>query len=138
MAHRVNSIDAHVGRRIRARRQLLGMSQTKVANRLQISFQQLQKNENGQNRIGASRLFALSRILQVPVTYFFDGFEPPENRGRSSDAGKDANNDTDTMSSRETLKLVRAYYTIREPKVRRAVVELIGAIAAACGTGKDE
>ena len=69
---RPNPVDVHVGKRVRLRRTLLGMSQTKLGDALKLTFQQVQKYENGSNRIGASRLYQVSQILGVPVSYFFD------------------------------------------------------------------
>ena len=72
-----NTVDTHVGQRIRDKRNERGMSQTEVANALGVTFQQVQKYERGTNRVGASRLFDLSRILSVPIQYFFEGLEQP-------------------------------------------------------------
>ncbi len=112
-------VDVHVGIRVRLRRTLLGMSQTDIADALGLTFQQVQKYENGKNRIAASRLYQLSRILDVPVGYFFEGLEGMA-AARSSD---------DVMAKRETLELVRAYYRISDPKVRDALRQLTQAMA---------
>lgn len=138
MGSRTNSVDVHVGLRVKARRQLSGMTQGQVAKRIGITFQQLQKNENGQNRIGASRLFALSDVLAVPVAYFFEGLHA----GRTRKPRIDSNDGTAcremAMASRETLKVVRAYYSIKQPKIRHAIVELIRTVAAAYEPPKRE
>lgn len=110
-------VDMHVGQRLRMRRTLLGMSQEMLAERLGISFQQLQKYEKGSNRLSASRLFELSRMLDVPVSYFFD--ELPSDGQVSTDAP------ADPIMKRESLELVRAYYDIPDPKIRQHLVELI-------------
>ena len=117
-------IDVHVGGRVRLRRRLLGMSQTDLGKALGVTFQQIQKNERGVNRIGASRLYQLSHVLDVPVGYFFDGIEE-EVPTWSSD---------DVMARRETLKLVRAYYHIRDQKVRKALHALTKAMAKRAGS----
>jgi len=114
------------------RRTLLGMSQEKLGNALGLTFQQIQKYERGANRIGSSRLFKLSRILDVPVSYFFD--DMPEETGRRAKGFAEAGGDkfeVDKLAKRETLELVRAYYKIRDPKVRKRAFELVKAIAQA-------
>src|SRR5579875_2423536 len=130
---RASPIDAHVGSRIRLRRTLLGMSQERLGEALGLTFQQVQKYERGVNRVCASRLFDLSRVLDVPISFFFDdmpetlssgyasqlpqprratGFaEPQEGFGGSDEA----------LNRRETLELVRAYYRITDPAVRKRV-----------------
>lgn len=131
--HRASPIDAHVGARVRLRRTLLGMSQEKLGDALGLTFQQVQKYERGVNRIGASRLFDLARVLDVPIGFFFDDL-PQEMGGnaavRSSPAlygfAESAERlEDDSMNKRETLELVRAYYRINEPSVRKRVFDLI-------------
>lgn len=127
--HRPSPIDVHVGARVRLRRTLLGMSQEKLGEALGLTFQQIQKYERGVNRIGASRLFDLSRVLDVPISFFFD--DMPDALGGSRglmrtglDAPQEASED-DTLHRRETLELVRAYYRITDPAVRKRVFDLI-------------
>ncbi len=110
-------IDLLVGRRARERRTLEGMSQTAVAEKLGLTFQQLQKYERGFNRISASRLYELAQIFDVPVSYFYEGMEQ----------GKGAPDDT--LTKRETLELVRAYYSISDPAVRDSIRRLTQAAA---------
>ena len=126
-------IDAHVGGRVRLRRTLLGMSQEKLGDALGLTFQQVQKYERGVNRIGASRLFDLARVLDVPIGFFFDDL-PPEMGGNSAVRSRPAlfgfaesqdGLDDEQMSKRETLELVRAYYRITEPAIRKRVFDLI-------------
>ena len=127
-------IDIHVGSRVRMRRTLLGMSQEKLGKALGLTFQQIQKYERGANRIGSSRLYKLSRILDVPVSFFFEDI--PDGSGRRAKGLSDASPasfEADQLSKRETLELVRAYYKITEPKVRKKTFELVKAIAQ---TGK--
>ncbi len=132
---RDKEIDAHVGRRVRLRRTLMGMNQTALGEAVGISFQQIQKYENGNNRIGASRLYQISQILDVPVSFFFDDM-PEEVEGRLpgvSDA-QVAGGEKDPMARRETLELVKAYYRISNPGDRRRArdfVKLISDLAAA-------
>ncbi len=121
-------VDVHVGMRLRQRRTLLGMSQEKLAKSFGVSFQQVQKYERGANRISASRLHLLTRILDIPVSYFFEGL-PSSVKDRPLPADPEA---PDRMTSRETLELVRAYYRILDPGVRKRLVDLARAL------GKEE
>ena len=125
-----NPVDVHVGGRVRQRRTLLGMSQEKLGESIGLTFQQVQKYERGANRIGASRLFDLSLVLDVPVAYFFEEL-PSQIRTHEgqmqiglSDLPQDAL-ERDPMARRETLELVRAYYAVGNPKVRRRIVDLV-------------
>ena len=124
-----NPVDIHVGSRVRLRRTLLGMSQKKLGNALGLTFQQIQKYERGANRIGSSRLFLLSRILDVPVSFFFDDMAPEVASGRPDFAGAaQANFDQDDLAKRETLELVRAYYKITDADVRKRLFDLVKAV----------
>lgn len=138
-ARRPASIDAHVGARIKLRRTLLGMSQGHVAEILGLTFQQLQKYEKGANRVGASRLFELSRILEVSVDYFFS--EIPFEVSNSSSSALDQMEDRserampqtvevdERIFSLEALQLVRAYYS--SPRnIRKQMLALINSLAA--------
>ena len=124
-------VDIHVGSRIRMRRTLLGLSQEKLGDALGLTFQQVQKYERGANRVGSSRLYEISRILDVPISFFFD-----EMSGDVSNAGTVAavepveGSQRDPLARRETLELVRAYYRIDDPRVRKRVFELMKSIAA--------
>lgn len=131
-----NAIDMHVGKRVRLRRTLLGMSQEQLGAELNITFQQVQKYERGANRISASRLWDISQILDVPISYFFDDIS--ENTMRSSPRWVSRGDVMDAMTSqplkdpmarRETLELVRAYYTIEKPAVRKRIAEMVKSIA---------
>jgi transcriptional regulator with XRE-family HTH domain len=132
---RPNPIDVHVGSRVRLRRTLLGMSQEKLGDAIGLTFQQVQKYERGANRIGSSRLFDLSRVLDVPVSFFFDDM-PPEiaEHAPGSDEGLAETSKesyaTDPLAKRETLELVRAYYQIDEPSVRKRLFDLAKALAS--------
>jgi transcriptional regulator with XRE-family HTH domain len=127
---RPNPVDVHVGSRVRLRRTLMGMSQEKLADALGLTFQQVQKYERGANRIGASRLHQLSRILEVPVSFFFEemGANPPAAAHPTDDS---VGMEHDPMTKRETLELVRAYYRITDEKVRKRIFEMVKAVAAA-------
>lgn len=130
-------VDIHVGMRLRQRRTLLGMSQEKLGGAVELTFQQIQKYERGANRIGASRLYQLSQVLDVSVSYFFDEMPGAVQRTQGGYAGTkngtalESVQGKDPMARRETLELVRAYYRIEDPKVRKRVFELIKSIANA-------
>jgi transcriptional regulator with XRE-family HTH domain len=132
-----NPIDVHVGGRVRLRRTLLGMSQEKLGEALGLTFQQVQKYERGANRVGASRLFDLSRVLDVPVSLFFDDMseevEALSPRLISGLSEEPMAFDADPLTKRETLELVRAYYRITDPQVRRRVLDLAKALGAVTG-----
>ncbi len=135
-------IDVHVGSRVRLRRTLLGMSQEKLGEAIGLTFQQVQKYERGMNRISASKLWKLSNVLDVPVSYFFDDLEVDEDgKTTQSLGGEPVNVDNlalDPMAKRETLELVRAYYKIADPLVRRRLFELTKAAAGAGDTSASE
>ncbi len=127
-----NPVDVHVGSRVRYRRMIIGMSQEKLGEKMNLTFQQIQKYEKGTNRIGASRLFQLSKILEVPVGYFFEdafanaapaqamhGLHEPEQEGYL----------LDFLNSREGLDLNKAFAKIQDAKVRRRVIDLVRALS---------
>ena len=130
-----NPIDIHVGSRVKLRRTLLGMSQETLGYSLGLTFQQVQKYERGANRIGASRLFDLSRILEVRIGYFFedmsDGVQAagPSEVAKGNVTGITSSPNFDPMQKRETLELVRAYYRINDPKVREQVMAMAKTLA---------
>jgi len=131
-------VDIHVGARVRLRRTLLGMSQEKLGKALGLTFQQVQKYERGANRIGSSRLFQLSKILDVPVSFFFD--EMTTDTTQKADGMAEGNKqvfEVDKLSRRETLELVRAYYKITDPSVRKKIFEMVKAIGSSA-IGSDE
>ena len=116
------------------------MSQESLATNIGLTFQQVQKYERGANRIGASRLYDLSRVLQVPVSYFFDEMSdevaassPGQRRGMAQEQDT---YEPDPMAKRETLELVRAYYRIKDPAVRKKLFDMTKALGNA--SAKDE
>ncbi|MEH6527786.1 MAG: helix-turn-helix transcriptional regulator [Sneathiella sp.] len=122
-------VDAHVGSRVRLRRTLLGLSQQKLGQNLGLTFQQIQKYERGTNRIGASRLYELSEILDVPLSFFFDEM-PKESLALGGGlADPEKAFEHQYMSKRETLELVRAYYKITDLEVRKRIFEVIKSVA---------
>ena len=122
-----NPIDKHVGSRVRMRRMMLGMSQEKLGDALDLTFQQVQKYEKGTNRIGASRLQQISHILQVPVSFFFEG-APASGRPIEMGEAPSPAYVSDFLASSEGLALTKAFMRIKEPKVRRRIVDLVEAI----------
>lgn len=129
MPRRASWLDPHVGARIRIRRTLLGMSQTKLGEAVGLTFQQIQKYERGTNQVAASRLYQFDRVLDVPIAYFFEGLpakaaKKPE--GLSEPAAEPFSQQN--LMRRKTLELVRAYYRISDPAVRGRLIDLIKAI----------
>lgn len=135
-----SSVDAHVGSRVRLRRMLIGMSQEKLGELLGLTFQQVQKYEKGANRIGASRLYEISHILGVPVSYFFDDVPLGDATVRRTTGHTPSTTDVDAgpymmefVSSAEGFQLVRAFTKITDPRVRKRMLELVKSL-----TGEEE
>ena len=141
MVAKPNPIDVHVGKRLRLRRTLLGMSQERLGEMLSLTFQQIQKYERGVNRIGSSRLYELGQILDVPVSFFFDDMADQASSSSGSMLGTDLPGEPDRfrcdlprdppLESRETLELIRAYYRINDAQVRKRLFELAKALGSA-------
>lgn len=126
-----NPIDRHVGARVRMRRLLVSMSQERLGESLGITFQQIQKYEKGANRIGASRLQQIAKILGVPVEFFFDG-APSGEMGAAAGFGEMPQQKlmSDFMSTSEGVQLTRAFVRIPDAQVRRRLIDLAEALAA--------
>lgn len=126
---RPHPVDIHVGSRVRMRRTLLGMSQEKLGEQLGLTFQQVQKYEKGSNRVGASRLWDVSKILDVPVSYFYEGLAS----GAGTAAGMAEERQTDYITefaqSSDGVQLMRAFMQIKEPRVRRSVIQFVRSMA---------
>lgn len=129
MSRKPDPTDQYVGKRIRMRRLTLGLSQTDVAARLGLTFQQIQKYEKGTNRVGAGRLQTLSEILDVPVAFFFENL--PDIRGQipKSDRASSPVDVFDFAASRAGLALITAFVRIKDERVRNSVIELVRRIA---------
>lgn len=136
---RANSIDEHVGQRLRQRRTIAGISQEKLADMVGVTFQQIQKYENGANRISASRLFQFSTLLEVPVDFFFDDSAKLSVVGMSDNKqdGFEGLQSSDVMQEKETLELVRVYYSIKNPKVRKDFLKLLKSMAESNDTADE-
>jgi transcriptional regulator with XRE-family HTH domain len=119
------SIDVHVGARLRVRRAQLDMSQSELGDSLGVTFQQVQKYERGTNRVGASRLFNMSRVMDVPVTYFYDGLD---DQGQVADR-KSSDQLYDFIASPDGLALADAFAKITDQDVRRRVIELLRSLS---------
>lgn len=131
-----NPIDVHVGHRIRLRRTLLGLSQEKLASLLGLTFQQVQKYERGMNRVGASRLWDISKVLEVPINFFYEDmnkdvanqsprmFSIPDSKPLLLQEDE-ISYDTDPMQKQETIELVKAYYKIPNRKAAKQLFDLI-------------
>jgi transcriptional regulator with XRE-family HTH domain len=127
-----NPIDKHVGSRVRMRRMMLSMSQEKLGGALGLTFQQVQKYEKGTNRIGASRLQQIAHILQVPVAFFFEG-APAAQHSEGMNEAPSPSYVSDFLATSDGLALTKAFMEIKEPKLRRRIVDLVEEIA-----GRDE
>lgn len=126
-------VDVYVGRRLRLKRTILGMSQEAVGKQIGVTFQQIQKYERGINRMGASRLFDFAKALGVQISYFFEGYGDYAIEDGSALAMNEAEAPSfehDKVNNRETLEVMRAYYRIKNPSVRKRIVDLIKAMAA--------
>lgn len=133
-------VDVHVGKRLRARRTLLGMSQESLGEAVGVTFQQIQKYEKGFNRIGSSRLYEFSRILDISVSYFFEEMDESSSEGgltalKETSAVFEYNN----LGNKEILTLVRAYNNITDVLVRKRVLSLIKVLSfSAQGAVEDQ
>ncbi|WP_293329364.1 helix-turn-helix transcriptional regulator [Parvibaculum sp.] len=120
-----NPVDIHVGGRIRMRRMLIGMSQEKLGESLELTFQQVQKYEKGSNRVGASRLYQIAQVLGVPVSYFYEGLEAAS----TADEGPDTGFDFELLSTTEGIQLNAAFFSISDPSLRKRLLDLIKLLA---------
>jgi len=125
-----NPIDKHVGARVRMRRLMVGMSQGKLGDALDVTFQQVQKYEKGANRIGASRLQQLARVLDVPPSYFFEGAPTGEPTASGFAEPDSSAYVVDFLSTNEGLQLNRAFAAIKDSKVRKKILDLVQSLAS--------
>lgn len=133
-----NPVDVFVGQKLKIRRNLIGITQEGLAEAAGITFQQVQKYEKGKNRLSASRLFQFARVLDVPVSYFFEGFFAPDSQigiqsgfadNEQEPFQSDEDNIDDIMDQKETIELVRSYYSITDDKLRRNFLKMIKQMA---------
>lgn len=129
-----DAVDVHVGQRLKVRRSLLGLSQEKLAESIGLTFQQIQKYERGMNRISAGRLYQFSKILDVPVSYFYENLKKIASNTSTaiglSDNEQEAFISNDLMDNKETLDLVRMYYSIEDEEMRKDIFKFIKSMAA--------
>ena len=123
-----NPVDIHVGSRVRLRRTMLGFSQEKLGENLGITFQQVQKYEKGANRIGASRLQQIAAVLKTPVAFFFEDLPGEANFGGFSES-ESTNYIVNFLSSSEGLQLNQSFVKIKDPQVRKKIVDLVRSLA---------
>lgn len=129
-----NPVDIHVGGRLRMRRSMLGMSQESLADAVGLTFQQVQKYERGSNRVSASRLYQFSKILDVPVAYFFEKYGEGDrksgilNYGMADNSQEPILND-DLLLERETHEILRVYYSVTDAKKRREILHIVKSMA---------
>ncbi len=129
-----NPVDKYVGSRVRMRRIMLGMSQEKLGEALGLTFQQIQKYEKGTNRVGASRIQQISEVLDIPVSFLFEGGPGAFSTGNGPDTGLGENPSpayvSDFLASAEGLALIRAFTKISNQKLRRSIVDMVEQVAA--------
>jgi len=133
-----DSVDKFVGQRLKSRRILLGMSQEKLAESAGITFQQVQKYERGTNRISSSRLLKFSKVLQVPIGFFFEGSDEillqdaPAKKGFAENDQESFGDSlpADVFTRKESLILLRSYYAITEPEMRKMLLKMVKSMAA--------
>ena len=144
-----NPIDVHVGNRIRLRRTLLGLSQEKLASLLGLTFQQVQKYERGMNRVGASRLWDIGKVLEVPIEFFYEDMDSnvAKQSPRTFSLPDDKLNfleeeqaafDSDPMNRQETIELVKAYYKIPNRKAAKHLYDLIITMSKSTSNSNDK
>jgi transcriptional regulator with XRE-family HTH domain len=129
---RANAVDGQIGNRVRLRRMLVGMSQERLGELLKVTFQQIQKYERGTNRISASRLFQVSKVLGVTIDYFYDALQVADDIAETPGFAEHTSEEAEMLtflSTREGIELNRAFQRIVDPAKRRAVVELVRTMA---------
>ena len=132
---RAGSIDEYIGVRLRQRRTLLGITQEKLAESVGITFQQIQKYENGANRVSAGRLFEFSKILKTSMDYFYENYKPSKSKSYYKLGLSDGEQEPiirdqeDVMARKETLELVRAYYSIKDEELRKNLLSIAKTMA---------
>jgi transcriptional regulator with XRE-family HTH domain len=128
---RAGSFDEKLGMKIRQRRALMGMTQENLAETVGVTFQQIQKYENGTNRVSATRLFEFSQILKTPVNFFFDSLDDTDQKvsGFAEKEQEPFLSETDILKEKETLELIRVYYSIKNPKLRKDLFNFVKSMA---------
>lgn len=127
MAH---PVDVYVGARLKTKRTAQGLSQSEIGRYLGVTFQQVQKYEKGVNRIGPSKLYEVAKLLKTPINYFFDGFEELKNKNNCcfNEDGEEFDSENN-VSDREALRLIKAFTSIKDPKIRKQITSLVKAMS---------
>lgn len=128
-------VDRHVGRRVKLRRMALEISQDTLGKAMGVTFQQIQKYEKGVNRISASKIYELAGQLEVPIQYFFDGYADGSGYGAGFAEAAEGDPFMDLLQSPEGVQLCRYFASIKDPKVKRRVLDLVKSIAETEGAG---
>jgi transcriptional regulator with XRE-family HTH domain len=123
-------VDIHVGKRLRQKRSVMGISQNAIGNELGVTFQQVQKYERGVNRVSSSRLFDFAKILRVPVSYFFEGFEDEDYKNHGFAEDGESFEKEDLFTNKDSVQLLRLFNKIKNPDLRKRVIDLVKAIAS--------
>lgn len=130
---KASGIDVHVGKRLRQRRTLLGMTQEKLAEALGVTFQQVQKYERGANRVSAGKLYEVSKVLQTNIAYFFEGMSENDDAKKIiaglSDNDQEGYTPDNIMQRKETLDLLRIYYSVQDEQKRKELFKIIKSMA---------
>lgn len=130
-------VDVHVGARVKFRRMIMGLSQQTLGEQLGLTFQQVQKYEKGANRISASRMYEIAKLLQAPIQFFYDEFGDEEGVGASPGMAESGEDFMDLVSSPEGVQLCRYFAAITDPDVKRRVLDLVRSIAETHGAEAD-
>lgn len=136
MAH---PVDVYVGARLKTKRTAQGLSQSEIGRYLGVTFQQVQKYEKGVNRIGPSKLYEVSKLLKTPINYFFDGFEEIKSKSACcfNEDGEEFDSENN-VSDREALRLIKAFTSIKDPKIRKQITSLVKAMSTQEGPADKE
>ncbi len=113
-------IDMHVGKRVRFKRKVLGLTQSDLAEKVELTFQQIQKYEKGENRVSASKLFQIAQVLNTEVSFFFAGFNEAEEQA--------ANTEQVSLDDKQSLQLVQSFKSIKNPKLKKRIMMLIDSV----------
>lgn len=135
-------VDVYVGAKLKTKRTAQGLSQSEIGRHLGVTFQQVQKYEKGVNRIGPSKLYEVAQLLKAPISYFFEGYEKKSTSSTNSDVlflneDGDEFDSENNVSDREALRLIKAFSSIKDVKVRKQITSLVKAMASKNGTDSE-
>ncbi|WP_425410403.1 helix-turn-helix domain-containing protein [Hyphococcus sp.] len=129
-------VDVYVGQRVKLRRMAMGLSQEKLGKAMELTFQQIQKYEKGANRISASKLYELGQELEVPIQFFYDGYGPEPHYAGGFAETENEDPFMELIQSPEGVQLCRYFASIKDPDVKKRVLDLVKSIAETEGAGK--